>query len=55
MFRIAYVLVMITVAFLTGYATIDLLMRSARHLNFSKFCIILGFLTIVVTVFPWII
>ncbi|RLI02194.1 hypothetical protein DRO38_04230, partial [Candidatus Bathyarchaeota archaeon] len=54
-FSVTNALVMITVAFLAGYATIDLLLRSARHLNFSKFCIILGFLTIVVTVFPWII
>jgi len=53
-FSVTNALVMIAVSFLAGYATIDLLLRFARRLNFSKFCIILGLLTISVTVFSWI-
>ena len=48
-------IVMISVSFLAGYATIDILLRFAERLNFSKFCIILGLLTIGVTILPWIV
>jgi len=35
--------------FITGYLTMDLLIKFAQRINFSKFCITLGTLTIAVT------
>lgn len=46
--------VMISVSFIAGYATMDALLRFAERINFSKFCILLGLITIVFTILPWI-
>ena len=45
---------MISVSFIAGYATIDVLLRFAERINFSKFCIILGLLTFIFAILPWI-
>ena len=47
-------LLMISTSFIAGYATIDALLRFAERLNFSKFCMILGLLTITFALLPWI-
>jgi undecaprenyl-diphosphatase len=39
----------VLVTFLTGYLTMDFLLKAAKKLNFSYFCIILGLLTISIT------
>jgi len=48
-------IVMVSVSFVVGYAMIDLLLRLAERLDFSKFCIILGLVTIGFTVGPLVI
>lgn len=39
----------VAITFVTGYATMDMLLRFARRVNFSAFCISLGALAIVTT------
>lgn len=41
-------LIMVLTSFVVGYLTIDLLMKFAARVNFTKFCIYLGVLTLVV-------
>lgn len=43
---------MISVSFIAGYATMDALLRFAERINFSKFCIVLGLLTIIFAILP---
>ena len=43
------VALMVTITFAVGYATMDLLLRFARRVNFSAFCISLGALAIITT------
>lgn len=40
---------MLTASFITGYATMDVLMRFARNVSFSWFCIAMGMITLAVT------
>ncbi|MBO8181466.1 MAG: undecaprenyl-diphosphate phosphatase [Archaeoglobus sp.] len=42
-------LIAIPITLVAGYLTMDLLLRIAKNLNFSYFCIALGLLTIIVT------
>lgn len=41
---------MLLASFTAGYLTMDLLIKFARKINFSKFCIAMGLLTIMITV-----
>ncbi|MCX8207853.1 MAG: undecaprenyl-diphosphate phosphatase [Methanothrix sp.] len=41
---------MLTSSFITGYATMDVLMRFARNISFSWFCISMGMITLALTV-----
>lgn len=42
---------MISASFIAGYVTMGALLRFAGRINFSKFCIILGLLTVVFAIF----
>ena len=44
------ILIMLVTSFITGYITMDLLIRFAEHVNFALFCIALGTITILLTV-----
>jgi undecaprenyl-diphosphatase len=41
---------MVAAAFVTGYLTMEVLIRVAKTLDFSKFCIALGLLTVVLVI-----
>jgi undecaprenyl-diphosphatase len=41
---------MLTASFITGYATMDVLMRFARNVSFSWFCIAMGMMTLVMMI-----
>jgi undecaprenyl-diphosphatase len=41
---------MLASSFITGYATMDLLVRFARNVSFSWFCIAIGMITVALTV-----
>jgi len=43
---------MISVSFVAGYVTMDALLRFATRINFSKFCIILGLITLIFALVP---
>ena len=44
-------LIVVTTTFFVGYLTMDLLLKFARVVDFSKFCISLGLITIILTLF----
>jgi len=43
---------MICVSFIAGYVTMDALLRFAARINFSKFCIVLGLITLIFALVP---
>lgn len=44
--------VMLASSFITGYATMDVLMRVSRNVSFSWFCITMGMITLALTALP---
>ena len=47
--RVELGLITVAITFFVGYLTMDLLLRFAKIVEFSKFCVILGLLTIVLS------
>lgn len=41
-------MIMLLTSFITGYLTMDILLRLARRVNFSAFCILLGMITLLI-------